>query len=579
MPAYLKFYQLDKTPFESGVRGNLVLGTEALRSAFAEIERGLGEGAPRICLDGNAGMGKTSLARALPKLLGDDTRVVLLLNPALPWSTLRSAIVRQFDLENGVLSRKTLMRTAAAGCRLVLVVDQAELISQESLEHLDILLNYRSDEDKQLVHCVLLADLESPTRQGEHPLLWWLDSLTTLQVEFAPIPASGIGSYINKHLKRAGWSGNQLFTPDAMLAVHRLTGGVPRAVSELCERILAEAATRGLRQIGFDLVEDFCETQASGGDGGEADTGSAPQPTTAAAEPTHETGKSEETDDPAPDAASHDVSDANHAEPEETHSECSTSAATPLGLDAYFASGPRHTSVSPEEHLGEDAKDSPDEAEEHWDYEARTGRRRTGRWLTAAALVAALAAGGYSMLEGDSRETPASATSRRQSTDAKLARDVTKQRKKESNNVLAPVPTTAAKGDEPLSVAGPGTGARETNASPASQVNPPERESASKQAAVATAAGPATPTGQAGLTTASDSVGPAPPATTKTPAKAVQLSAAKKATTPQSKLEAEAPGNAAPATGSQDQERAPAAPADLGTGFRDPVKAAAGRRY
>ncbi len=261
MSAYLKFFQLEKSPFDTRAQSALVLGTKALRGAFAEIEAGLEDAAPRICVDGKAGLGKTSLARALPKLLGESARVVLILNPSLPWSTLRSAIVKQLDLAEGNLSRKTLMRARSEGRRLVIVVDQAERISSESLDHLDILLGYKNDDDQQLVHCVLLANLQAAAsqhnEQGEQtPLLWWLDKLNTLQLEFQPIPSAGVTSYVNKHLKRAGWKGGQIFTADALQTIHRLTGGVPREMSELCERALELAAEEGTSEIDAQLVED-----------------------------------------------------------------------------------------------------------------------------------------------------------------------------------------------------------------------------------------------------------------------------------------------------------------------------------
>jgi type II secretory pathway predicted ATPase ExeA len=257
MSAYLKFFELEKSPFDTSAQSNLVLGTKALRGAFSEIETGMAEGAARICVTGDTGMGKTSLARALPKLLGGQARVVLLLNPSLPWSTLRAAIVKQLELEKGMLSRKALTDAAGDGRRLVLAVDQAEVTSQETLEHLDILLGYRSDSDEQLITCILLTNMQTAREQADCPLLWWLDKLNTLQLEFAPIPAAGVHSYITKHLKRAGWKGEHLFTPEAAERIHRVTGGVPRQVSETCERVLHEAAERNLRQIGPELVDEL----------------------------------------------------------------------------------------------------------------------------------------------------------------------------------------------------------------------------------------------------------------------------------------------------------------------------------
>ncbi|MBW2231222.1 MAG: hypothetical protein JRH17_12630 [Deltaproteobacteria bacterium] len=256
MSAYLKFFELEQSPFDTRSQSKLVLGTKALRDAYAEIQAGIEDGSARICVSGGSGLGKTSLARALPKLLRDTARVVVLLNPALPWSTLSTAIVKQLDLEGGALSRRSLTAATSGGRRLILVIDAAERIARESLEQLDIMLAYQGDDDRQLMHCVMLANLERAGEQEECPLLWWLDSLHTLQLEFAPIPASGVGTYISKHLKRAGWKGGQLFTSQATQTIHRLTGGVPRKVSDLCEAVLQSAASSEIQLIESALVEE-----------------------------------------------------------------------------------------------------------------------------------------------------------------------------------------------------------------------------------------------------------------------------------------------------------------------------------
>jgi type II secretory pathway predicted ATPase ExeA len=263
MSAYLKYFQLERSPFDTAEQSNLVLGTRAIRDAFQQIKDGLSEDAARICVNGGTGMGKTSLARALPKLLSEQARTAVWSNTSLDWSNLRASIVKQLGLNEGGLSRSGLIAARQDKQRLVLVIDAAEQLEQETLDHLDILLGYRDDADRQLVHCVMLLNLDN-TRGGESPIVWWLDKLTTLQLEFASLPANGIASYIHKHLERAGRSDDApLFSQDAALAIHRMTGGVPRAVGELCERLLAEAADRGLEQIGVREVEAISGEPAS----------------------------------------------------------------------------------------------------------------------------------------------------------------------------------------------------------------------------------------------------------------------------------------------------------------------------
>jgi type II secretory pathway predicted ATPase ExeA len=258
MSAYLKFFELEQSPFEGKAQAQVVLGTKALRDAFALIRGGLDEGDARICVSGGPGLGKTSLARALPKLLGDTARVAVVLDPEVSWESLRGSIAKQWGLETGGLARAALIE-AAQDRRLVLVIDQAERASEKFLDHLDIILSYRSENDEPVVQSILLARLSGGDQQEPAPIVWWLDRIHTLQLEFAPLPRDGIESYVHKHMKRAGWQGERLFTPEAALAIHGYTGGIPGEVSKLCERLLMEAGKLGLHDIDDAFIHSLCD--------------------------------------------------------------------------------------------------------------------------------------------------------------------------------------------------------------------------------------------------------------------------------------------------------------------------------
>ena len=260
MSAYLKFFELEQSPFEGRAQSQVVLGTRALRDAFGTIRGGLDEGASRICVSGAAGLGKTSLARALPKLLGDEARVANVLDAGVAWEACRDGIARQWGLGDGRLSRSALVE-ARADRRLVLVIDQAEHATEDFLDHLDVLLSYRTDHDAPVVQSILLANLAAREGEAPAPLLWWLDRIQTLQLEFAPLPRSGVATYIAKHLRRAGWRGEALFSEEAGFAIHGYAGGVPGEISALCEKLLVEAASQGCTDIDADFVHAVCDPQ------------------------------------------------------------------------------------------------------------------------------------------------------------------------------------------------------------------------------------------------------------------------------------------------------------------------------
>lgn len=258
MSAYLKFFELEQSPFDGQAQTQVVLGTQALRDALTAIENGLDEGASRICVNGDRGLGKTSLARALPKLLGDQARVAIVHEPSGPWDSIRASVAKQFGLESGGLARARLLDVARER-RLVLVIDDAQNASQDFLDHLDVVLSYRTEDDRPVIQSVLLARLKREAGDSPSPLVWWLDRIQTLQLEFAPLPRAGVASYIQRHLKRAGWRGPRLFSEDAAHAIHGYTAGIPGEVSALCERLLGEASARQIESIDAEFVHAVCD--------------------------------------------------------------------------------------------------------------------------------------------------------------------------------------------------------------------------------------------------------------------------------------------------------------------------------
>ena len=258
MATYLKFHQLKRSPFEGRESNQLVLATASLRSAYADIRSSLQENSPRICLSGGSGIGKSSFARALPKLLESEAQCILARDPGGHWSRLEASIARQLALPSGRLSRNSLMAVRQQGRRIVIVIDQAEELPSESLEQLDVVLGYLDDESNQLVHCVLLANLDAAPRGREIPLLWWLDQLATRQLRFSPIPQEGIRSYIDNHLNKAGCRRASIFDEPSVKAIHRYTGGVPGAVGALCEELLSRAAELQQHEIDAELVASVC---------------------------------------------------------------------------------------------------------------------------------------------------------------------------------------------------------------------------------------------------------------------------------------------------------------------------------
>jgi type II secretory pathway predicted ATPase ExeA len=248
-----EFYGLSRSPFPTRGETGSVLLTEPLREITQEIKQSIGNGAEVVCIDGVAGIGKTSLFRALPGLLQDEFQVALLRDFSRPWDHMIDTIVRELQLDGGVVSRSSLAAARARGRRLVLAIDDAEQISSKALDRICVLSQLLGDDDEPLIRVILFADLVRAGRASESPLLFaWLDSehLHTLRC----LPEERMHTYLHARLRRAGWRGEPLFSRDAARILHRCSSGNPRRLSAACIELMERAAARGLSQIPPEFV-------------------------------------------------------------------------------------------------------------------------------------------------------------------------------------------------------------------------------------------------------------------------------------------------------------------------------------
>ncbi len=248
MSLHLDFFALHRSPFADEAHTSVVIGTRALRKLVSRIQATLRDGGARIGVCGVEGVGKTSLARALPKLFAGNARVVTLFEPDSDWRSVRISLARDWQLAGERLSRAGLLE-AARKHRLVLVIDSAEQAPVSLLDHLDVLQEIRDEDGAAVVTVILFVRSTGEEGDAAPPALAWLERTGAARLRFEPLAPDSVADFIERQLVRAGYQGSPLFTPRAALAIHAETAGVPGAISALCEQLLIEAAAKRLRTL------------------------------------------------------------------------------------------------------------------------------------------------------------------------------------------------------------------------------------------------------------------------------------------------------------------------------------------
>jgi type II secretory pathway predicted ATPase ExeA len=213
---------------------------------------------------GDAGTGKTTVLRAaLSEERRPENRHVLLTNPTLTRAEFYEFIARGFRLSEDSAQSKArflmefqrdVQERNAAGGTTTLIIDEAQSLPYELLEEVRLLANIETSAVK-LLNLVLVGQPELADRLNEQSLRQ-LKQRITLRAELTPLDLRETASYIAGRLRIAGGNVSDIFSKDAVIAVHELSTGLPRIINVLSDNALMGGFAAQLRPVGEDIVRE-----------------------------------------------------------------------------------------------------------------------------------------------------------------------------------------------------------------------------------------------------------------------------------------------------------------------------------
>ena len=274
---YEAYFGLRGKPFQLNPDPSFFYGSRGHRRAMAYLEYGLHQNEGFIVITGEVGAGKTLLVRSLLEKL-DPKKIVAanLVSTQIDADDILRLVAAAFGIPSKHLNKSDLLlaieaflvSTTAAGKRALLIVDEAQNLTPQAVEELRMLSNFQL-EDHALLQSFLVGQPEF-REVMQRAEMQQLRQRVIASYHLGPLDLQETRGYIEHRLRHVGWNEDPRFEPGSFNAIYGHTGGIPRTINTLCDRLLLAAylgeshvvTEAQVREVIAELKEEFAPPRA-----------------------------------------------------------------------------------------------------------------------------------------------------------------------------------------------------------------------------------------------------------------------------------------------------------------------------
>jgi general secretion pathway protein A len=221
------------------------------------------KGLAMVC--GDVGTGKTMMINCFLNRLPDYVHPITIANPLIDYAEIIQYIARNMGISHTNKNtleliddvKEALIQAKEQGKDYVLILDEAHLLSDTSLEHIRLLSNIETSQYK-LLHILLVGQYELSPKLGQ-PGLRQIRQRINISRFLSPLTPSETIQYIDYRLQKVGSSFDACFSANCKGLIYKLTAGIPRQINQLCDNALLICLTEGKKLVNNPTLKNAQE--------------------------------------------------------------------------------------------------------------------------------------------------------------------------------------------------------------------------------------------------------------------------------------------------------------------------------
>jgi len=258
---YLELFKLQELPFRLSPDPQFLYLSKQHARAKAYMESTIWFTDGFVVITGEIGAGKTTLIETFLRELQTDVVIAQINQTQLSPTAFLQTVLVQFGFSPFNMKKAEVLATLnqflieqySAGRKVLLIIDEAQNLTNRVLEEVRLLSGLETTKDKVL-RIILAGQPELNEKLNSQDLIQ-LTQRVRLRFHLTALTKTETIAYIDHRLEVAGSQGRRIFAEDTYATIYKYTGGVPRLINTLCDTCMMAAFAQNMDHVGTDSLQ------------------------------------------------------------------------------------------------------------------------------------------------------------------------------------------------------------------------------------------------------------------------------------------------------------------------------------